>query len=369
METLKFRAMLARAPGLTAEHVRALSDLAHGSSDRAASEGIPGGDGLRQVEMPRAARAFLNSPNEAELRCDLHWIEASGAQLILCTDAAYPPLLAQTADAPPVLFVLGCVEALHTPQLAMVGSRKPTAAGRKTARDFAASLARAGLTITSGLAVGVDAASHEGALDANGVTVAVLGTGLDTVYPSQNTQLAARIREKGALVSEFPPRTAPLAQNFPRRNRIISGLAHGTLVVEAAERSGSLITARLAAEQGREVLAIPGSIHSPLSRGCHKLIRTGAALVASVEDVLSELQIPLCRQGLTPHKAVGGGVAPLDKEYEMLLDALGFEPATLDDLAARTGIPGGAVASMLLILELGGRVAALPGGRYDRIPE
>jgi DNA processing protein len=362
METIKVRAMLARAPGLTAEHVRALSDLNAGESGFSAAL-------LRQVEVPAAARAFLSSPDEAQLRADLRWIEASGAQLILCTDTAYPSLLAQTVGAPPVLFVLGRADALHSPQLAVVGSRKPTAAGRKTARDFSAALAQAGLTITSGLAVGVDAASHEGALLAAGTTIAVFGTGLDEVYPSQNSQLAARIREHGALVSEFPPRTAPASRNFPRRNRIISGLSHGTLVVEAAHRSGSLVTARLAAEQGREVFAIPGSIHSPLSRGCHKLIRDGATLVESVADVLSELRIPLCRQRVTGLRSAARGTPALDKGYEMLLDALGFEPATLDDLVSRTGLPGDSIVSMLLILELEGCVAALPGGRYDRIPE
>jgi DNA processing protein len=364
MEATQVRAMLARAPGLTAEHVRALFDLTGSESNLGAA------DALRQVGMPPAARAFLTSPDQAQLRSDLQWIEASGAQLILCTDAAYPPLLAQTAGAPPVLFVLGCVEALYSPQLAMVGSRNPTAAGRKTARDFAAGLAYAGLTITSGLAVGVDAASHEGALLVEGAsTVAVFGTGLDAVYPSENRKLAARIRERGALVSEFPPRTGPSPRNFPRRNRIISGLSRGTLVVEAAHRSGSLVTARLAAEQGREVFAIPGSIHSPLSRGCHKLIREGATLVETAGDVLSELGIPLCRQRVTRPAVAGKGVVALDKEYEMLLDAFGFEPATLDALVARTGLPGESIASMLLILELEGCVAALPGGRYDRIPE
>jgi DNA processing protein len=276
-------------------------------------------------------------------------------------------MLAQTVGAPPVLFVLGSVDALHSPQLAIVGSRNPTAAGRKTARDFAAWFARAGLTITSGLAVGVDAASHEGALLVDGITVAVCGTGLDAVYPFENTRLAARIREKGALVSEFPPRTEPSKRNFPRRNRIISGLSHGTLVVEATCRSGSLVTARWAAEQGRDVFAIPGSIHSPLSRGCHKLIRDGAKLVEEAGDVLSELQITLCGQRVMRATHRRKGVAPLDKEYEMLLDALGFEPATIDVLVERTGLPGESIASMLLILELEGCVAALPGGRYDRI--
>jgi DNA processing protein len=360
----KVRAMLARAPGLTAEHVRALFAAI---GDEAAPT-YPA-HVLRQVGIPPAARAFLTAPDEAELLSDLRWIDASGAQLILCTDTAYPPLLAQTAGAPPVLFVLGSVEALHSPQLAIVGSRHPTAAGRKAARDFAAWFARAGLTITSGLAVGVDAASHEGALLVDGVTVAVLGTGLDAVYPSENTSLAARIRKKGALVSEFPPRTQPSKRNFPRRNRIISGLSHGTLVVEATCRSGSLITARWAAEQGRDVFAIPGSIHSPLSRGCHKLIRDGAKLVEAADDVLCELQIPLSGQRVMPAAHSRNRAAPLDKEYEMLLDALGFEPATIDVLVERTGLPGGSIASMLLILELDGCVAALPGGRYDRIPE
>jgi DNA processing protein len=300
---------------------------------------------------------------------DLRWIDSSGAQLVLCTDAAYPPMLAQTVGAPAVLFVLGSIEALHSPQLAIVGSRNPTASGRKTAREFAAWLARAGLTITSGLAVGVDAASHEGALLVDGVTIAVFGTGLDAVYPPENARLAARICESGALVSEFPPRTEPSKRNFPRRNRIISGLSHGTLVVEATCRSGSLVTARCAGEQGREVFAIPGSIHSPLSRGCHKLIREGAKLVEVADDVLSELQIPVHGQRVMTTRRHAKTGTPLDKEYEMLLDALGFEPATIDVLVERTGLTGGSIASMLLILELEGCVAALPGGRYDRIPE
>jgi DNA processing protein len=364
MDVTKVRAMLARAPGLTAEHVRALFAATGGESDF-----IRGSRAPEEVGLPRAARAFLASPDEAALQCDLQWIEASGAQLILCTDPAYPPLLAQTAGAPPVLFVLGSVDALHSPQLAMVGSRSPTAAGRKTARDFAAGFASAGLTVTSGLALGVDAASHEGALLVGGLTVAVFGTGLDHVYPSANAGLAARIRERGALVSEFPPRTRPLGVNFPRRNRIISGLSRGTLVVEATRRSGSLVTARLAGEQGREVFAIPGSIHSPVSRGCHQLIRDGATLVEAPAEVLSELRIPLPGQRLTNRQRCGKAPSPLDKGYEMLLDALGFEPATIDVLVARTGLPGESIASMLLILELEGCVAALPGGRYDRIPE
>jgi DNA processing protein len=362
MEAIKLRAMLARATGLTADHVRALFAITGEESSLCDSPQL-----LREVRAPPAARHFLASPDESALSADLRWIESSGVTLISCLDTAYPPLLAQAPGAPPVLYVLGCVEALGSIQLAMVGSRSPTAAGRRNAYDFAAALARAGLTITSGLAVGVDAASHAGALDVEGVTIAVLGTGVDTVYPAANEALAERIRTRGALVSEFPPRTAPAACNFPRRNRVISGLSRGTLVVEATCRSGSLITARFAAEQGREVFAIPGSIHSPQSRGCHKLIREGAKLVEDLADVLSELQIPLPKQGVNSSKRLPETLLPLDKEYEMLLDALGFEPATLDDLIERTGLSSESVASMLLILELDGCVAALPGGRYDRM--
>jgi DNA processing protein len=364
MEVTKVRAMLARAPGLRAEHVHALFALTGGESGLEGAMQLP-----REVELPPAARAFLTAPDEGALHADLQWIKASGARLILCTEPAYPSLLTATAGAPPVLFVLGAVEALQSPQLAIVGSRNPTAAGRKTARYFAVVLAEAGITITSGLALGVDAAGHEGALGAGGTTVAVLGTGLDTVYPLENRRLAARIREHGALVSEFPPRTPPLRRNFPQRNRIISGLSYGTLVVEAANRSGSLITARLAAEQGRDVFAIPGSIHNPQSRGCHKLIRDGATLVETPADVLAELQIAPQKQCITRATRGTESAVALDKEYEMLLDALGFEPATIDVLIERTGLPGESIASMLLILELEGCVAALPGGRYDRIPE
>jgi DNA processing protein len=355
--------MLARAPGLTAENVRDLFALSGGESHLDGAEDV-----CRQVAMARAARAFLSAPDERALCADLRWIESSDAQLLLCTDPEYPPQLAAIAGAPAALFLLGSVEALNSQQVAIVGSRTPTPAGRKTACAFAAELARAGLTITSGLAVGVDGASHEGALQGDGLTVAVFGTGLDTVYPSEHTRLAARIRERGALVSEFPPRTKPLARNFPQRNRVISGLSLGTLVVEAADRSGSLVTARCAGEQGREVFAIPGSIHSRLSRGCHKLIRQGATLVESPADVLSELRISPQKQRLRSSAGDAGSVSVLDKEYEMLLDAFGFEPATIDVLVERTGLPGESIASMLLILELDGCVAALPGGRYDRIP-
>ena len=363
MDAIRARALLARVPGLSAEHLRALIAAAGGEPARAAQRRA-----ARDVQLPAAARSFLSCPDEPALEADLAWFAASGAHIILCTDPDYPPLLAQIPAAPAALYLLGSAPALASPQLAMVGSRNPTASGRETARAFAAWFARAGLTVTSGLAVGIDAASHEGALSVEGLTVAVFGTGLDRVYPAEHASLAERIRVRGALVSEFPPRTAPRREHFPRRNRIISGLTLGTLVVEAARHSGSLITARLAAEQGREVFAIPGSIHSPVSRGCHQLIRDGAKLVEDAGDVLAELRISVPKETLTSAPGHLPEPPALDKEYEMLLDALGFEPATIDVLVARTRLASESVASMLLILELQGRVAALPGGRYGRLP-
>ena len=362
MQESRARAVLARAPELSAALLQTLIEAGGGEAQRALERSI-----VRAVDLPAAARGFLTSPDEAAIAADLAWLDGSGARIMLCTDADYPPLLRETSGAPAVLYVLGSVAVLASAQLAMVGSRNPTPGGRDTARAFAAWFARAGLTVTSGLALGIDAASHEGALAGGGQTVAVCGSGLDRVYPAEHAALAARIAQSGALVSEFPPRTAPLRGHFPQRNRIISGLSLGTLVVEAARKSGSLITARLALEAGREVFAIPGSIHSPVSRGCHQLIKQGAKLVEEAADVLSELRIPLSKELLTAIPTERDRPVELDKEYEMLLDALGFEPTTIDVLVARTHLPGESVASMLLILELEGRVTALPGGRYGRV--
>jgi len=318
-------------------------------------------------------RAALLSPDDAAIDADLRWLDAARAALVPFGSPLYPEMLAQTRRGPAVLYVLGDARTLGEAQLAMVGSRNPTPVGRRTARDFAAAFARVGLSITSGLALGIDGASHEGALAAGGITVAVCGNGLDVVYPREHCALAARIREQGALVSEFPPGTPPLAAHFPQRNRILSGLALGTLVVEASIRSGSLNTAGHALEQGREVFAIPGSIHSPVTRGCHKLIREGAKLVESAADVLSELRIPEHMRrpaaAVASPRAAPGAARAMDKDYEMLLDALGFEPASIDALVERTGLPSESIASMLLILELDGRVAPHPGGRYCRLPE
>jgi DNA processing protein len=310
---------------------------------------------------------WLLAPDAARIDADLRWLDATGCTLLAACDPRYPEALRQSPGAPGVLFVLGSVEALSEPQLSMVGSRNPTAGGRATAREFAAFFARAGMTITSGLALGIDAACHEGALSAAGLTIAVVGHGLDDVYPREHKALAARIEASGALVSEFPPGVRPLREHFPRRNRIIAGLSAGTLVVEAARESGSLITARLAGDAGREVFAIPGSIHNPLVRGCHQLIRQGAKLVECAEDVLNELKISLSDQLLAAPAKGSQKKSLLDKEYKILLDALAFEPASVDSLIERTGMNSESIASMLLILELDGHVAPHPGGRYSRM--
>lgn len=355
-------AKLARSPGLTGDHVRTLAAQAAGDLERICQPEV-----VARVELPPAAREFLRRPDEKAVRADLDWLRASGARLLLWGEADYPPALAAIHGAPAALYVMGEVAALKAPQLAIVGARRASPLGRAIAREFAGALANAGLVITSGLALGIDAASHEGALAAGHRTVAVLGAGIARLYPAENAPLAERIRAAGALVSEFPPRFGPRPQNFPQRNRVISGLALGTLVVEAAEKSGSLLTARWALEQGREVFAVPGSIRSPLSFGCHKLIQEGAQLVHRPADVLAGVNFFTGFQSLAPPGAVGCDAAPLDKEYEMLLDALGFEPATIDALVARSGLSGESIASMLLILELEGRIAPYPGGLYGRI--
>ena len=353
---------LARVPGLHAGHLGPVTDpLALAVESRS---------GLVSLGFGDPAIAALRHPDPDALARDEAWLAGANRWLVAWGSPDYPPLLAAIADAPLVLFVEGTAAALSLPQLAIVGSRNPTQLGRDTAQQFAEHLASAGLAITSGLALGIDAAAHRGALAAGGSTVAVLGCGLDTVYPREHAGLAREIAASGALVSEMPTGTPPLRQHFPRRNRIISGLSVGTLVVEAALQSGSLITARLASDQGREVFAIPGSIHNPMARGCHRLIRQGAKLVETADDIFTELGALLAglRAGAhveAPDVQEDSGPA-LDKDYEILLDALGFAPAGIDTLVARTGLAADAVASMLLILELDGRVAQQPGGTYCR---
>jgi DNA processing protein len=361
---------LARTPGL---HAGLLTPLLARHGDvpellRAASRG------LLEGKMPPSTVSWLKSPDHSQLDGDERWLEVETHHFIPWNSECYPPLLREIPDAPVGLFVDGNVDVLTLPQIAIVGSRNPTHAGAETAKAFAAHLASCGFTITSGLAIGIDAASHRGALEGGGTTVAVCGTGLDTTYPASHRALREEITARGALVSEFPLGTPPVKQNFPRRNRVISGLSTGTLVVEAATQSGSLITARLAASQGREVFAIPGSIHNPLTRGCHQLIREGATLVESAQDIFPQLrQLTL---SLAAHPVVAEGTkgadstrvsgGPLDKDHKILLDALGFEPAGADLLVQRTGLQVSEVASMLLILELDGRIESFPGGLYVR---
>jgi DNA processing protein len=329
--------------------------------------------GLPQAVLsqpPRELSAFVAAPVLAALNSEevrqgvaraLAWAEEPGHAVITLADEAYPRLLLEIPDPPALLYARGRAELLQRPGLAVVGSRNASQQGEANAQRLAHALSDAGLTIVSGLALGIDAAAHRGGLAGAGSTIAVLGTGIDVVYPSRNIALAAEIAERGLLVSEFPLGTAPAGQNFPRRNRLISGLARGCLVVEAALASGSLITARAAADQGREVFAMPGSIHSPLSKGCHALIKSGAKLVESAEDVLAELS------GFRASGYASTTKATTPSPDTGLLAHMGHDPVDVDSLCARAGMSAERVSSELLRLELDGRVAALPGGLYQRL--
>jgi len=317
--------------------------------------------------LPAALHESLRCPDWDGVERDVRWLEQEGRHLVTWSDARYPPLLREIVQAPVALFCHGDPQLLARHQLAIVGARSVTRQGAETAEGFAAELTRCGLLVTSGLALGVDGAAHRGALAAGGATVAVCGTGLDRVFPARHRELAHEIAERGVLVSEFPMGTPPIADNFPRRNRIISGLALGVLVVEAAPRSGSLITARLASEQGREVFAIPGSIHSPMSRGPHALIRQGAKLTESVHDILEELAAQLGKEFSSGARAADSEVEPLDPERRRVLEAVGFEPTPFDRLLERLAMPVDALSAALLTLELDGRIAAAPGGAYQRL--
>ena len=327
-----------------------------------------------------AIRALREPDPNAMAQC-LEWLQHDRHFLITRDDPLFPPLLRRIPDPPPALFAVGDLRCLVRPQIAIVGSRNATPGGLDHARSFAATLARSGFIISSGLAAGIDGSAHQGCLDAGGRTLAVAGTGLDQVYPARHRDLARRIVNQGALISQFPPGVGPLAGNFPARNRIISGMSLGTLVIEAGLRSGSLITARLANEQGRDVFAVPGSVHNPQARGCHRLIREGAKLVETAEEVAEELA-PLARQLAEDieHLLVpdaGNLSAPLeegdqsphmddDPEYRRLLEAVGFDPTPVDEIIRRSQLTPAAVSSMLLMLELDGRVSAHAGGRYSR---
>ncbi|HUQ26640.1 MAG TPA: DNA-processing protein DprA [Burkholderiales bacterium] len=352
---------LTLTPGLGASAIRAMLrqfGLPHLILARKASE-------LAPYTTPSALEALHSDAIGDAVAASLAWLEQPGNALVTLADASYPRMLLEITDPPPVLYARGRVELLQRSALAIVGSRNATAQGAANAESFAKALSASGLTIVSGLALGIDAAAHRGGLAGPGSTIAVLGTGIDVIYPRSNAALATQIAERGLLVSEFPLGTGALASNFPRRNRLISGLAQGCLVVEAALASGSLITARAAAEQGREVFAIPGSIHSPLSKGCHALIKSGAKLVESAEDVLAEL-------GGFRASGSASTVAPketvrLSAESAGLLEQMGHDPVDIDALCVRAGMTAEQVSAELLHLELAGRIAALPGGLFQRL--
>ena len=317
--------------------------------------------------MKRGMIVVLNSPaptvNDAEAR----WLQDEAHHRITPLDDAWPALLQQIPGPPDTLYVNGNPELLHLPALAIVGSRNPTDGGERNAFEFARHLGGAGFCIVSGLAQGIDAAAHRGALAAGAPTVAFLGHGIDRVYPAVNRKLAHQVAASGALVSEFPLGTHPQRNLFPQRNRLISGLCLGTLVIEAARRSGSLITARLAGEQGREVFALPGSIHNPMSRGCHQLIRQGAKLVETADDIIAELAPivgHLLQLTVQSSESVDETLST-DSGYGELLEVLGHDPSSADEIAERSGLTIDQVSSMLLILELEGKIEKQSGGRYS----
>ena len=362
---LKYRLALHRCPGIGPATFQQLL-LRFGSAENTLGANA---SQLLSLNLKPETIEYLLKPDWESVDRELEWSEEPQHHILTLNDSDYPSLLREIPATPPILYIHGDRGLLQSPQLAIVGSRNPTPNGRITAQDFARHLADVGLTITSGLALGIDAASHLGALESDGYTIAVMGTGLDRVYPARNRDLAHAVAERGALVSEYPLGTTPRPENFPRRNRIISGLSMGTLVVEAALQSGSLTTAHHAVEQGREVFAIPGSIHNPLSRGCHRLIREGAKLVETAEDILSELSA-LSQALDSPqktHEKHYDTSESLDQEYERLLDTMGFAPTPVDQLVSLSGLTAEEVSSMLLILELQGYVGSSPGGLYIRV--
>jgi len=351
---------LNRAPHLGPVSIQRL--LEHYSSpleifDASTTELAACGLNARQIDS-------LSSPDWAAVETDLRWQEQERARICVLSDEDYPALLRQISDPPPVLYLFGNSEVIGFQQIAMVGSRTPTPMGRETAHEFGAHLAALGLVVTSGLAHGIDAAAHRGAVSVGGMSIAVTGTGLDRVYPARHHDLAHEIAETGVLISEFSLGSPPRPGNFPRRNRIISGLSRGVLVVEAALRSGSLITARLALEQGREVFAVPGSIHNPLARGCNTLIRQGAKLVETAKDILEEFPDFAAEAPPEPRQDSAVTAFELDEDYRKVLENVGFEPTSVDKVVERSGLTVDAVCSMLLVLELQGYVATMSGGRY-----
>ena len=386
MDELRAWLIALRTPGLGPGGLRERLDAAGGDIEAVLAQ-------LRRQPgaLGEAARSWLQQPDAARLAADLTWLAQPQHRLLRCNEADFPPQLENIPQPAAALFVVGDASLLLLPQVAIVGARSASGAGLAHAGAFARALVQAGFVITSGMADGIDGAAHVAALEAGAATVAVVGTGADRVYPRKHHALAERIAMHGALVSEFPPGTAARADHFPRRNRIIAGLTLGTLVIEAGLQSGSLITARLAAEQGREVFALPGSIHNPLAHGCHRLIRDGARLVESAAEIIETL-VPAARmlggELATRLQARGADKASVptpepaqpersgslhgwqrDPEYQQLLAHLGHESVTLDELVRRSGQSTAVLSSMLLMLELEGRVEGLAGNRYQRLPD
>ncbi len=315
---------------------------------------------LAPVVGEALAAAIVRGPDPARLKASLDWLGQPNHRLLTLADDDYPARLLQIGDPPPALYVNGDTRLLARDAIAIVGSRSATRQGEENAEAFARELSDRGFVIVSGLAAGIDAAAHRGGLAGRGRSLAVAGTGLDIVYPARNRELAHMLASEGLLVSEFAIGTKPLVANFPRRNRLLSGLSRGVLVVEAAVHSGSLTTARHALEQGREVFAIPGSIHSPVSKGCHLLIRQGAKLVESTGDILEELDHGAAR-------AEAATTAIVSPQQQIVLDALGYDPADLDAICARSGLTPEGASAMLLELELEGVVSKTPGGKFQRL--
>jgi len=360
-EALKFWLALVRIPSLGSIRIHRLLNV-FSTPEAIFSEA---GSATSRLKLTDKVRSYLRSPPWHEVDRDLKWLQQPNRHLITCSDPRFPRRLSHIPDPPVLLYVQGNADLLSSMQLAIVGSRNPSPAGRSNARRFARFLSASGITITSGLAIGIDGAAHEGALEELAGTIAVTGTGLERIYPRCHLELARRIAERGALVSEFPIGTPVRRGHFPRRNRIISGLTLGTLVVEAARGSGSLITASAAADQGREVFAIPGSIHNPLTRGCHQLIRQGAKLVETARDIIEELA-PIVGEKQAPAALSDAFQIPLrrDPVYRKLLTALESDPLPNDILIERSGLTAEAVSSMLLLLELRGYVSSVPGRGY-----
>ncbi len=382
-EELKAWITLWRVPGVGSKtYQKLLASFADPSAVFGASQSSLLSAGISQKLAEKIkAHNDLSTTNTADT--DIEWLQSANNHSIItihCND--YPALLKRIDNPPPILFIKGNSNILNDPQLAIIGSRNPTKSGTDNAVSFAKHLGKTGLCITSGLALGIDGSAHQGALQANAPTIAVIATGIDRVYPAVHRDLAHKIVENGAIVSEFPIGTQPKAENFPRRNRIISGLSHGTLVVEAALQSGSLITARLAMEQNREVFAIPSSIHNPLAKGCHQLIRQGAKLVETADDILEEMAsvIDLNDLDTLPYKGDNQDqptqiISTAEKEdeeknnaeYQIVLDKMGFDPTPIDQLVIDTGYSPEALSAMLLMLELQNKISSNGGGTYTRL--